>query len=91
MTSHKHSHDEPHLHADGHEDELMVRIQRLAMFLEAHFGEVELHMPEDHPDSDEANAEDDAPGFLIQLDDTEAFIDLATMVCFLRASFEFTR
>ena len=80
MTSHSHSHDDPHPHADGHENELMVRIQRLALFLEAHFGEVELHMPETLPEPGEPIDEDDSPGLLIQLDDAQAFINLATMV-----------
>lgn len=81
MTTHSHSHDEPHPHAAGHENELMTRIRRLAMFLEAHFGDVELHMPETLPEPGEAIDEDDAPGFLVQLDDARAFISLATMVC----------
>lgn len=37
-------------------------------------------MPESLPEPGEPIDEDDAPGFLVQLDDTEAFINLATMV-----------
>ena len=59
----------------------MIRIQRLAMFLEAHFGDVELHMPEtESKQSDDENDLQDIPGLLIRLDEAEAFIDLATMV-----------
>ena len=83
MTTHKHSHGHthPHPHADVHENDLIVRIQRLAMFLEAYFGEVELHMPDiptKIPEGEEMEAE--APGLLIHLDESEAFINLSTMV-----------
>ena len=50
------------------------------MFLEAHFGEVELHMPEELPSPDGDAAAEDAPGLLIAVDDAEAFVNLATMV-----------
>ncbi|KAH8119337.1 Metallo-hydrolase/oxidoreductase [Phellopilus nigrolimitatus] len=81
LTTHNHSHDHAHPHADVHEDELIVRIQRLAMFLEAHFGEVELHMPEgsQDPTSGKDDAVTDPPGLLIQLDEAGAFINLVTM------------
>ncbi|THH09810.1 hypothetical protein EW145_g1768 [Phellinidium pouzarii] len=79
LTTHSHSHNHEHPHADVEENSLIVRIQRLAMFLEAHFGDVELHMPEQPAADDEDNATVDATGLLIQLDDSEAFIDLATM------------
>ncbi|KAF9244893.1 Pre-mRNA 3'-end-processing endonuclease polyadenylation factor C-term-domain-containing protein [Melanogaster broomeanus] len=36
-----------HAHADSHSEPSYTRIQRLAWFLEAHFGEVELHMPDE--------------------------------------------
>ena len=65
------------------------------MFLEAHFGEVELHMPDDpspdrvvkrtdgvgnNNDEEEEKEEEDAPGLLVAVDETEAFINLASMV-----------
>lgn len=81
MTTHSHSHDEPHPHADDPDNSTIVRIQRLAMFLEAHFGEVELHMPEEPLVAGEDGVAEDAPGLLIALDDAEAFVNLATMVC----------
>lgn len=59
----------------------MVRIQRLGMFLEAHFGDVEYHMPdEDMPAEGEEPTSLGEPSFLIQLDDAEARINLLSMV-----------
>lgn len=58
----------------------MVRIQRLGMFLEAHFGEVEYHMPDEDMDEQEGATPDGEPSFLIQLDDAEARINLLSMV-----------
>lgn len=55
----------------------MARIQRLAMFLEAHF-EVELHMPEEMSDQD--GEVDDEPSLLVRLDEAEAKIGLISMV-----------
>ena len=80
VTTHAHKHDDPHPHADDPEESTIVRIQRLAMFLEAHFGEVELHMPEQPSVSKEENDEEDAPGLLIAVDEAEAFVNLTTMV-----------
>jgi hypothetical protein len=45
------------------------------MFLEAHFGEVELHMPEKEPEDDHWD-----PNLLVVLDDAEAQISLVTLV-----------
>ena len=61
----------------------MTRIQRLGMFLEAHFGEVEYHMPEDEPEEDEVEQGESTsrePSFLIQLDEADARINLISMV-----------
>ncbi|KAI0695516.1 beta-lactamase-like protein [Cytidiella melzeri] len=82
--SHSHSPSHPHPHADIDDKTAeKVRIQRLAMFLEAHFGEVELHMPEDPSSSneppeqgEEANQE---PALLVTLDDADAAIMLGSM------------
>lgn len=78
-NAHVHSHSHSHPHADsGGESSSVTRIQRLAMFLEAHFGEVELHMPEvnlDEPVEDESEA-----SFLVRLDDAHAEISLIKMV-----------
>jgi len=51
------------------------------MFLEAHFGEVELHMPD--ATEDEAELDEEArhdPSLLVQLDDADAQINLVTLV-----------
>lgn len=67
----------------------MIRIQRLGMFLEAHFGEVEYHMPEEEPDTEgqqdgmeegETAPRANEPSFLIQLDEADARINLISMV-----------
>ncbi|KIM45434.1 hypothetical protein M413DRAFT_442111 [Hebeloma cylindrosporum] len=85
-SSHSHSHSptstpHSHPHADPEgESSSVMRIQRLAMFLEAHFGEVELHMPEtteEEPESGEDEHRD--PSLLVVLDDAEAQISLVTL------------
>ena len=48
------------------------------MFLEAHFGEVELHMPEVNPD--EPVEDESEASFLVRLDDAHAEISLIKMV-----------
>ena len=69
----------------------MMRIQRLGVFLEAHFGEVEYHMPEEpegeEPEEDIERGESALPphttaepSFLIQLDEADARINLISMV-----------
>jgi len=58
----------------------MVRIQRLGLFLEAHFGDVEYHIPdEDMGVEQEEPKSRGEPSFLIQLDDAEARIYLLSM------------
>ena len=96
--SHSHSHTEapshPHPHADVDDKSTeSTRIRRLAMFLEAHFGDVELHMPEEASsepqekeptDDDQAESEepkDQEPALLITMDDAEAVISLGSLVC----------
>ena len=86
MTSHPHSHahshtpphSHPHADADGPDAEL-TRIHWLAKFLEAHFGEVELHMPEEavEPEQGEASHE---PALLVRLDEADALVSLVSMV-----------
>lgn len=59
----------------------MLRIQRLAMFLEAHFSDIELYMPEiPEGNAEEEKDNQDVPGIVVRLDDADAFIDLSTMV-----------
>ena len=54
----------------------MVRLQRLASFLEAHFGNTELVIP-DHSKPENAA---EVPRIVVRLDDTEAEIDLVDLV-----------
>ncbi|KAF4567446.1 endoribonuclease ysh1 [Pleurotus pulmonarius] len=85
LTTHPHSHskhDHEHPHADvRHESSDVIRIQRLAMFLEAHFGEVELHMPDpSEEDGDGEQGEDGGePSLLVNLDEADAQINLVTL------------
>ena len=57
-----------------------MRIQRLAMFLEAHFGEVELHMPDDATPDPELGENPAEPALLVRLDEADAVINLLSMV-----------
>jgi cleavage and polyadenylation specificity factor subunit 3 len=43
-NAHSHVHEHVHPHADSESD--LERVQRLAMFLESHFGEVHMNVPE---------------------------------------------
>jgi hypothetical protein len=63
----------------------MTRVQRLAMFLEAHFGEVEFHQPEEEgnrsADSEEGERSDDEEAsLLVRLDEADARISLISLV-----------
>ncbi|KZT72184.1 Metallo-hydrolase/oxidoreductase [Daedalea quercina L-15889] len=81
LTTHPHSHshapEHPHPHADV-DDETgpVTRIRRLAMFLEAHFGEVELHMPEEADGQGEGGNE---AALLVRLDEADALISLVSL------------
>ena len=79
QPAHSHSHSHPHADADiVHAD--MTRIQRLVMFLEAHFGDVELHMPDEVEDDQEHDEQSHEPSLLISLDEADARINLISMV-----------
>lgn len=81
--SHEHSHEHAHPHADPEsETSSVMRIQRLAMFLEAHFGEVELHMPDVAEDDREQGEDDHEPSLLVRLDEADARIHLLSLVRF---------
>jgi hypothetical protein len=54
------------------EKEIAVRIQRISTFLEAHFGDVDV------VEGNEINEEE--PGLIVRVDDSEARIDLVDMV-----------
>ncbi|KAF5348747.1 hypothetical protein D9758_006830 [Tetrapyrgos nigripes] len=84
VTNHPHSHShspikpDSHPHADEHDE--MKRVGKIAMFLEAHFGEIELHMPEENPaeDAEQGEEEHDA-SLLVRLDEADATVNLATL------------
>jgi cleavage and polyadenylation specificity factor subunit 3 len=81
----------PHPHADplSHDEQSdRERLTRLVWFLEAHFGEVELHDLErpddddndDAPERDESGNNDHGPWLAVRLDDADARINLISMV-----------
>lgn len=75
---HSHSHDvEKHPHSDHSRDD--TRISRLAWFLEAHFRDIELHMPTEEDDLEFGRDIEDA-SFLVVIDEIEARINLVTLV-----------
>lgn len=95
MTTHSHSHAHSHApththpHADIEDSSNAVgtRIQRLAMFLEAHFGEVEFHMPDSDSKMDKGPEDgtgepstEEQPSLLVRLDEANAVINLLSMV-----------
>lgn len=55
-----------------------IRVNRLCWFLEAHFGDVEFHMPDEAAEDREEQS--GTPALLVQLDEAGAEIDLATLV-----------
>lgn len=84
LTSQQHSHTH-HPHSDHHEgDQSITRIQRIAWFLDAHFGDVELHMPEEggEQDQDQDQSEKSQPALIVRMDDSgesDAYINLVTL------------
>ncbi|KAI0645353.1 mRNA 3'-end-processing protein YSH1 [Trametes meyenii] len=77
-NSHAHTHAPKHAHPHADVEDPVVRIQRLAWFLEEHFDSVELHMPEEKADSEELEEERE-PSLLVQIYEAEAVINLRTM------------
>ncbi|EGO00275.1 hypothetical protein SERLA73DRAFT_73000 [Serpula lacrymans var. lacrymans S7.3] len=78
LTSQPHSHSHPH--AESHGESSVTRIQRLAWFLEAHFGEVELHMPDEEDEGHEQGDDSNEPSLLVRLDEADAQINLLSLV-----------
>ena len=80
---HSHSHDEkkehPHADKDG-AAATTKQLRGLALFFEAHFGEVELHMPETDNDELELGEDNNEPSLLVTVDDSIARINLVSMV-----------
>lgn len=84
VTSHSHQHSHApegrHPHADIEEQAApAARIQRLAMFLEAHFGEIELHMPENIKEHEQGE-DNQEPSLLVRLDEADATVNLLSLV-----------
>lgn len=80
--SHAHSHAPglPHPHAEIEDEQAAtIRIQRLAMFLEAHFGEVEFHQPDEESTVAEGGENPAEPALLVRLDEADAVINLLSM------------
>ncbi|GLB45057.1 putative CPSF73-100_C [Lyophyllum shimeji] len=79
---HKHAHAHAptgtHPHADN-EAAPFVRIQRLIMFLEAHFGKVELHMPDAADEERELGEDSHDPWLIVRLDEADAQINLLSL------------
>ena len=79
MTSAPHVHEHVHPHADSESD--LERVQRLAMFLESHFGEVHMNVPEPEKSNDDGQDEGaPEPVLLIRLDEADALVHLGSMV-----------
>lgn len=84
LTSQQHSHTH-HPHSDHHEgDQSITRIQRIAWFLDAHFGDVELHMPEEggEQEQEQDQSEKSQPALIVRMDDSgesDAYINLVTL------------
>ncbi|KAG1752915.1 beta-lactamase-like protein [Suillus lakei] len=86
LTSQQHSHSHTHHpHSDHHEgDQSITRIQRIAWFLDAHFGDVELHMPEvgGEQDPEQEQGEKSESALIVRMDDSgeaDAHINLVTL------------
>lgn len=67
----------------------VLRMERITMFLEAHFGDVQLRVPEEaKPEVVEGEQdvvpEEESPAIVITLDDSHAEIGLLDMVCVIR-------
>ncbi|KAL4074057.1 beta-lactamase-like protein [Scleroderma citrinum] len=71
-----------HPHADSKNESSYTRIQFLAEFLENHFGEVELHMPDEVGEDQHEQGEDSNrdPALIIRVDEADAHINLVTLV-----------
>ena len=77
-NGHTHLHEQVHPHADLDTD--LERIQRLAMFLESHFGEVHMTVPE--PEKGDESHDEEGPEYVlsIRLDEADALVHLRSMV-----------
>ncbi|KAK2467875.1 hypothetical protein APHAL10511_000170 [Amanita phalloides] len=76
---HSHAHDEKKHHPHADQDGTTRQLRGLALFFEAHFGEVELHMPETSTEEPELGEDDNEPSLLVTVDDSIARINLVSM------------
>ena len=67
-----------HPHADSTKSG--SRIKDLGLFLEAHFGDIEFHMP-DEMDGEPQDEHDSEPSFIIRSEEADAKINLVSLVC----------
>ena len=75
--SHKHPHADPEEWGEG---ERMTRVQKLASFLEVHFGDVEWHDTDGSEEVTELGQEANEPHFIVRLDEAVAQINLLSLV-----------
>ena len=78
VTTQPHAHRHPH--ALGTDEDLTSRIRRLSMFLESHFGDIELHTGHDLDPKPEHEGLSNGPRLIIKVDGTDACVDLLTLV-----------
>jgi len=77
-NTHSHVHEHTHPHVDSEND--LERVQRLAMFLESHFGEVDMRVPKPEKGHEEGqNEEVPESVLLIRLDEADALVHLRSM------------
>ena len=79
-NAHNHVHEHAHPHADSESDS--ERVDRLVIFLETHFGEVHIGVPE--PEKGHEDGQDEGPeqALLIRLDEADAIVHLKSMVSY---------
>lgn len=80
LTSNAHDHVHGHVHPHADSESGLERVQRLAVFLESHFGEVHMSVPE--PEKGHEEGQDDEgpePVLLIRLDEADALVNLKSM------------
>ncbi|KAL1704144.1 beta-lactamase-like protein [Schizophyllum commune] len=77
--AHKHPHADPEEWGEG---ERMSRVQKLASFLEVHFGDVEWHDTDGSEEVTELGQEANEPHFIVRLDEAVAQINLLSLTIF---------
>jgi cleavage and polyadenylation specificity factor subunit 3 len=85
VTLSPHSHSHSHVHADQDDEELMQQYQyeRLAAFLESHFGDATIYLPEEDmkdPKDAKPGEERDQPAIIVRVDDATARVNLVDLV-----------